>query len=112
VTPRCTEFAAFVLDALGFMEEKILEATGRALARRRHRRGRRRHPVLRDCLRENEVVQANFILVLSKMIEQCWVSQWRDDFSKMERGEFERTARDLVGRLAILRTLATEAGAS
>lgn len=27
-------------------------------------------------------------------------------------GEFERTARDLVGRLAILRTLVTEAGAS
>jgi hypothetical protein len=30
----------------------------------------------------------------------------------MERREFERTARDLVGRLAILRTLVTEAGAS
>jgi hypothetical protein len=30
----------------------------------------------------------------------------------MERGEFESTARDLVGRLAILRMLVTEAGAS
>jgi len=37
---------------------------------------------------------------------------WWDGLAKMERGEFERTARDLDGRLAILRTLVTEAGAS
>jgi hypothetical protein len=66
-------------------------------------------PVLRDRLRENEFVQANFILVLGHVIEQRWASEWWDDFSKMERSEFERTARDLVGRLAILRTLVTEA---
>jgi hypothetical protein len=65
--------------------------------------------VLRDRLRENEPVQANFMLVLGNLIEQRWASEWWDDFSKMERGEFERTARDLVGRLAILRTLGRSA---
>lgn len=50
--------------------------------------------------------------MLGSTVEQRWASQWWDDFSKMGRGEFERTARDLVGRLAILRTLVTEAGAS
>jgi hypothetical protein len=97
-----------VLDVLGFMEEKILEAmdneprgspsSGRLLAP---------SPCC-DRLRENELVQANFILVLGNMIEERWTSEWWDDFSKTERGEFERTARDLVGRLAILRTLVTE----
>jgi hypothetical protein len=68
--------------------------------------------VLRDRLRENEPVQANFMLVLGNMIEERWGSEWWDGLAKMERGEFERTARDLVGRLPILRTLVTEAGAS
>jgi hypothetical protein len=67
--------------------------------------------VLRDRLRENESVQANFILVLGATIEERCASEWWDCLAKMERREFERTARDLVGRLAILRTLVTEAGA-
>jgi hypothetical protein len=33
-------------------------------------------PVLRDRLRQNEYVQANFILVLGNMIEQRWASEW------------------------------------
>jgi hypothetical protein len=57
-------------------------------------------------------VQANFILVLGNMVEGRWASEWWDGLAKMDRGEFERTAGDLVGRLAILRTLVTEAGAS
>jgi hypothetical protein len=53
--------------------------------------------VLRDRLRENEPVQANFILVLGNMIEERWASEWWEGLAKMERGEFEPTARDLVG---------------
>ncbi len=113
MTPRRTEFAAFVVDLLDFIEEKI----GEAIESENSRLGAIGEaagavPVLRDRLRENEPVQANFILVLGNIVEQRWASQWRDDFSKMGRGEFERTARDLVERLAILRTLVTEAGAS
>lgn len=69
-------------------------------------------PVLRDRLRQNEYVQANFILVLGNMIEQRWASEWWDSLAKTERDEFELTARDLVGRLTILRTLVTEVGES
>ena len=57
-------------------------------------------------------MQANFILVLGNMIEERRASELWDGLAKMERGEFERTGRDLVGRPAILRTLVTEAGAS
>jgi hypothetical protein len=42
------------------------------------------------------------------MIEERWASEWWDDFAKVERGEFERIGRDLVGpegRFAILRTI-------
>jgi len=69
-------------------------------------------PVLRDRLRQNEYVQANFILVLGNMIEQRWASEWWDSLAKTERDEFELTACDLVGRLTILRTLVTEVGES
>jgi hypothetical protein len=45
------------------------------------------------------------------MLEKRWAPDWWRDLASVERNEFERTARDLVGRLAILRTLVTEAGA-
>lgn len=56
----------------------------------------------------------NFILVLGNTIERCWASEWWEDFSKMDREEFERTAADLIGAqgwLGILRKLIAEAGA-
>lgn len=49
--------------------------------------------MLRDRLRENEVVQANFILVLGNMIEERWASEWWEGFAKMKRAEFEWVAR-------------------
>lgn len=65
-------------------------------------------PLLRERLRENEVVNAQVILALGNMIERRWASEWWNDFAKVERGEFERIGRDLVGpkgRFAILRTI-------
>ncbi|WP_375778882.1 hypothetical protein ACE103_07385 [Bradyrhizobium sp. ma5] len=106
---RRTEFAAFVLDLLDFIEEKIQEAlddeTSRAAA---VGEAAGAVPVLRDRLRENDVVSTNFILVLGNIIEQRWAPEWWDGFAKMDRQEFETAARDLVGpqgRLAILRGL-------
>jgi hypothetical protein len=113
MTPRRTEFAAFVLDLVDFIEEKVTEAIESEISRRGAiGEAAGAAPVLRDRLRKNEPVQANFILVLGNMIEQRWASEWWDGLANMERGEFERTASDLVGRLAILRTLVTEAVAS
>jgi hypothetical protein len=72
-------------------------------------------PVLRDRLRENDVWNANFILVLGNMLEARYAAEWWGDLAKMNRQEFEVAARDLVGsegRLAILRKVAAEAGAA
>lgn len=113
---RRTEFAAFVLDLLDFMEEKIGEAMNDESSRTAAiAEAAGAIPVLRNRLRENEVVQANFILVLGNSIEERWASEWWDDFAKMDRQEFEGVAKDLAapeGRLAILRKIVAEVGAS
>jgi hypothetical protein len=52
--------------------------------------------------------------VNANTIEQRWVTEWWEDFTKMDREEFERTAGDLIGpkgRFSILRKLIAEAGA-
>jgi hypothetical protein len=116
MTPRSTEFAAFVLDLLDSIEEKIGEAMENEpfrIAAVGEAAGA--IPVLRDRLCENEVVGTHFILAPGNMIEARWASEWWEDFAKMERAEFERTAGDLIGpegRLAILRKLTAEVGGS
>lgn len=60
-------------------------------------------------------MNTHFILTLGNMFEGRWATGWWDDFAKMDRAEFEKTARDLIGpqgRLAILRTTVAEAGAA
>ncbi|MHC2674462.1 hypothetical protein ACVI1J_006625 [Bradyrhizobium diazoefficiens] len=106
MTSRRTEFAAFVLDLLDLMEEKLREA----LEDESSRIGAVGEaagavPVLRDRLRENEAVQATFILVLGNMLEERWAPEWWEDFARLKRGEFERVAGDLEGRLSTLRTV-------
>jgi hypothetical protein len=64
VTPRRTEYAAFVLDLMDFIDEKILEAMENEPSRvAAVGEAAGAIPVLCDRLRENEPVQANFILV-------------------------------------------------
>src|ERR1700738_4484779 len=113
---RRTEFAAFILALLDCMEGKVAEAmkteTSRVAA---VAEAAGAIPLLRERLRDNEVVQANFILALGNMIEERWPREWWGALPKMERREVEKIARDLVGpqgRLAILRTIVAEAGAS
>lgn len=106
MTPRRTEFEAFVLDLMDFIEERIREALdGEASRAGALAEAAGAVPVLRDRLQENEVVLANFILVLDNIIDKRWAPGWWDGFAKMERGEFERLARDLEGRLSVLRTV-------
>lgn len=107
---RRTEFAPFALDLVDFIEEKIGEALAdESLRAAAIGEAAGAIPLLRDRLRENEVVQANFILALGNMIEERWATEWWDDLARADRGEFARIARDLVGpegRLAILRVVA------
>lgn len=111
-TRRRAEFAAFVLDLLDFIEEKIAEA----IADERSRAAAVGEavgavPVLRDRLRENEVVEATFILVLGNAIEERWASRWWGDFARMVRPV--RRGRPGFGRAAgILRGLVAGEGAS
>ena len=77
MAPRRTEFEAFVLDLMDFIEEKIHEAMANEPSRAAAiGEAAGAIPVLRDRLRENEPVQANFILVLGNVIEQRWASGW------------------------------------
>jgi hypothetical protein len=111
-----TEFSAFVLDLLDFLEEKIgeaLETEATRFAAIGEAAGA--IPLLRERMRDNEVVNAHFILALGNMFEARWATEWWDDFAKIDRAEFEKIARDLIGpqgRLAILRTTVAEAGAA
>jgi hypothetical protein len=115
-SPRRTDFADFVLDLMDYVEEKIgeaIESESSRIAAVGEATGAL--PVLRDRLSENELAQANFMLVLGNIIGERWAPDWWDGFAKMERREFEEAARDLVGprgRLAILRTVVRDAGAA
>ena len=77
MTPRRTDF---VLDLLDFMEEKLREA----LRDETSRVGAVNEaggavPVLRDRLRENELVQSQFMLVLgNELFEPHASERWRD----------------------------------
>ncbi|MCK1463455.1 hypothetical protein IVB34_35140 [Bradyrhizobium sp. 2] len=116
MTPRRTEFEAFVLDLADFIEEKVREALDDEECRTAAiGEAAGAIPVLRDRLRENEVVQTNFILVLDARFEARYAAEWWEGFAKMDRGEFEEAARDLVGpdgRLAVLRRIVVGDGAA
>ncbi|MCK1480609.1 hypothetical protein IVB27_39265 [Bradyrhizobium sp. 197] len=104
MTPRRTEFAAFVFDLLDFIEEKI----GEALENETSRIGALGEaagaiPVLRDRLRENELVQAQFMLVFDVQLYEPQAARWWGEFACMDRPEFEIRAADLKGLLGTLR---------
>ncbi|MCK1268927.1 hypothetical protein IVB44_08550 [Bradyrhizobium sp. 49] len=116
MTSRRTEFAAFVLDLMDFIEEKMGEAQQDETSRiGAVGEAAGAVPVLRDRLSENEVVQAKSMLALGNMIEERWAADWWSGLARMERQEFEEAARDLAGpegRLAILRKIVADAGAA
>ena len=81
MTPR-TEVAAFVLDLMDFIEEKIVEAMENEPSRvAAIGEAAGAIPMVRDRLRENDL--ANTQCILGNMIEQRWASEWWEDFSKM-----------------------------
>lgn len=98
MTSRRTEFAAFVLDLLDFIEEKIREALANEPSR----------PAaiaeadgavapLRDRLGEDEVVQTQFMLVFDVQLLEPHAARWWAEFDRMDRAEFEKVAADLLG---------------
>jgi hypothetical protein len=95
---RRTEFAAFMLDLLDFMEEKIREAIDDECSRSAAiSEAAGAVPVLRDRLRENEVAQAQFMLVFDAQMFDADAAKWWSDLEQMDRTEFEKLATDLVG---------------
>lgn len=73
---RRTEFAAFVLDLLDFIEEKIQESLDDEASRAAAvGEAAGAVPVLRDRLRENDVVSAQFVLALANIIEPRWAAE-------------------------------------
>ncbi len=110
---RRTDFTAFVLDLTDFIEERIREALDDEASRAAAiTEAGGAVPVLRDRLRENDVLTTQFVLGLGNMFEGRWATEWWDDFAKMDRAKFEDVAQDLIGpqgRLAILRKMVAEA---
>jgi hypothetical protein len=107
---RHTEFVPFVLDLLDFVEEKI----GEAVADEASRPGAVGEaagalPLLHDRLRENEVVQAQFILVFSDYLYGPHAADWWTVFARRDRPAFEKEAEALVRLLAVLRQVAADA---
>jgi hypothetical protein len=76
MTPRRTEFAAFVLDLLDFVEKigEAMENEPSRVAAIGEAAGA--IPVVRDRLRENDLANTQCILALGNMIEQRWPSEW------------------------------------
>jgi hypothetical protein len=109
-SPRRTELAPFILDLLDFMDEKISEATAdEAFRPCAVSEASGALPLLRDRLREDEVVQAQFILVFSDYLYGPHFTQWWTEFARMGREAFEKEAEALVGLLAVLRQVAAAA---
>jgi hypothetical protein len=112
-----TEFAPFVLDLLDFMGKKIREAIADESSRPAAiGEATGVVPLLRDRLREHEVVQTQFMLVFDAQVHEPHATRWWTDFACKDRAEFERQAADLIrpqGTLAVLRQVAAaNAGAS
>jgi len=106
---RRTDFTAFVLDLLDFMEEKIHEAVDDERSRPAAiSEAAGAIPLLRDRLREDEVAQAQFMLVFDAQTFDADASKWWSDLAQMGRAEFDKLAADLVGpqgKLAVLRVV-------
>src|SRR5258706_13664016 len=105
---RRTECAPFLLDLLDFMEEKIREAIDDDVSRAGAiSEAAGAIPLLRDRLRENEDVQAGFMLVFDVQFLEPQATPWWAEFARMGRTEFEKQAQHLIGPQGILAVLRT-----
>jgi len=90
MTPRRTVFADFILDLLDFMEQKLREALESEASRvGAVNEAAGAVPVLRARLRENEMVQAQFMLVFdNELYEPYATERWRN-LAGMPCADFE-----------------------
>jgi len=103
---RHTEFVPFVLDLLELIEEKLREAiVDEASQAGAVSEAAGVLPLLRDRMRDNEAIQATFILVLSDYL-YGHAADWWPVFARMDRSAFEKEAETIVGLLAVLRLAA------
>jgi hypothetical protein len=110
-TTRRSDLAPFILDLLDFMEEKIHEA----LADEASRAGAIGEaagaaPLLRDRLREDDFMKANFMLLFEHQVYDTEAAWWKYR-TTVDRAEFEKETANLVGPegiLALLRTVVAD----
>jgi hypothetical protein len=110
-TTRRSELAPFIVDLLDFMEEKIQEAVAdeasRAVA---IGEAAGAAPLLRDRLREDDFMKANFMLLFEHQVYDTKASWWKY-LATVDRAEFEKETAGLVGPegiLTLLRTVVAE----
>jgi hypothetical protein len=107
---RNTEFAPFILDLLDFMEERLREAIAdEACQAGAVSEAAGALPLLRARLREDEGIQASFILVFSDYLYGPHAADWWPVFACMDRLAFEKEAKALLGLLAVLRQVVAPA---
>jgi hypothetical protein len=107
---RHTEFAPFILDLLDFTEEKLREAIAdEACQAGAVSEAAGALTLLRDRLRENEDIQATFILVFSDYLYGPHAADWWPVFARMNPPAFKKEAEALLSLLAVLRKVAATA---
>jgi hypothetical protein len=109
MTPRRTEFAAFVLDLMDFIDGKVREA----LENEASRAGAIAEaggavPVLRDRLREREDVRGLFSLVLDNPMNDA--AKWWRGLAGKDRAEFEAEVETLLRAWTSLRAAVVAEG--
>lgn len=101
-----TNLDDFLLDLLGFIEEKIAEALADPASQfAAIEEAACAIPLMRRRLGENDVRWAQFVLVLGHRIETDWWRDWWRDFAKMQRNDFVRTASEMIAPNGVMHAL-------
>jgi hypothetical protein len=105
-----TALVTALLDLLDFVDEKLQEALDDPASQlAAATEAGCAMPLMLERLREDEVIGANFVLVLGTKLERQHWQEWWHDFARMEREEFGREAADVIDRVSVLReVLATK----
>jgi hypothetical protein len=101
-----TVLEPMILDLLDFIEEKLSEAledpsspfaavieAGCAM------------PIIRERLREDEVIAAHFALALDAQLDRDHSRKWWDHFARMPHADFARKTSDIMDRVRGLRDI-------
>jgi hypothetical protein len=99
-----TPLTESLLDLLDFVEERLREALDDPASQlAAATEAGCAMPVIWQRLHEDEVIGANFVLVLGAKLERLHWQEWWHDFARMERKAFAVEATDVIDRVRVLR---------